>query len=60
MYKNVLLTTTEIEMLHRFISDYLYQNNNQITHKDAINLHIINRNLNSLISSKNTQKITNQ
>jgi hypothetical protein len=59
MYKNVLLTTNEIKLLHSIIDQYLYSNSAHINSPNAKNLHIINRNLIGLISHKKDTKTTN-
>ena len=59
MYKNVLLTTNEIKLLHSIIDQYLYANSSHANSPNAKNLHIINRNLIGLISHKNSTKTTN-
>lgn len=45
MYKTVLLTDNEISLIRKVITQYMQQNLVDIKHKDAKNLHIIDRTL---------------
>ena len=45
MYKSILLTENEIELLRKVINTHLYDHLMETEHKDIKNLHIIRRTL---------------
>lgn len=52
MYKNVLLTVSEIKLLRKVLHDHLDKNLMYIEGKEAKNLHIIDRTLLGVIPTK--------
>jgi hypothetical protein len=52
MYKNVLLTVSEINLIHKVLADHIDKNMMYINDKEQRNLHLINRTLLGSIPTK--------
>ena len=52
MYKNVLLTVSEINLIRKVVTDHLDKNMMYMNDKEQKNLHIINRTLLGSIPTK--------
>ena len=57
MYKSILLTENEIELLRKVINTHLYDHLMETEHKDIKNLHIISRTLLGHSPTKNKNQM---
>ena len=56
MYKKLLLTVPESKVLVELI-DHISSQDNEFTHQNGVNLHIIKRHLLGLIPTENTNQL---